>query len=233
MSHPAGSPERDQAIRVAQRHFVECGEDRLQKLAHLLVPGMTDAEVLIALVPVERFASRAYLTDEDLGITTEDAAAPRCPPLRMIVVADNLRSAFNIGGLFRSSDAIGLEAIWLCGYSATPEHPAVQRAALGADETIPWRTFPSIQEAMAELRAEGRFIYALETARDAIPVQQVAFRFPSALLLGSERFGLDPQVVQEADAVVRLETFGTKNSLNVVSAFTAAAYAVRWQAAKG
>lgn len=228
MDAPAASTERDHAVSLAHRHFETCGEERLAKLAHILVPGMDDAALLVALVPVERAASRAYVTDEDLGITTEDVSGPRPPSLRMIAVADNLRSAFNIGGLFRSADAIGLEAVWLCGYSATPEHPAVRRAALGADATVPWRTFPNVRDALAELRAEGRAVYALETARDAIPVQRFTFRFPSALLLGSERFGLDPEVVRTADAVLRLETFGTKNSLNVVSAFTAAAYAARW-----
>lgn len=225
---PAGSPERDRAVELARRHFESCGDERLANLAHVLQPGMGDAALLVALVPVERAASRALVRDADMGITTEDAPGPRPAPLRMVVVADNLRSAFNIGGIFRSADAAGLEAVWLCGYSATPEHPAVRRAALGADESVPWRVFGNIRDALAELRAEGRAVYALETARNAVPVQRFAFRFPSAILLGSERFGLDPEVVQSADAVLRLETYGLKNSLNVVSAFTAAAYAARW-----
>ena len=225
---PAGSGERNRAVAVARRHFESGGDERLAKLARLLVPGMDDAALLTALVPVERVASRAYVSDADLGITTEDVPGPRPAPLRMIAVADNLRSAFNIGGLFRSADAVGLEAVWLCGYSATPEHPAVRRAALGADESVPWRVFGNVREAIEKLRAEGRAVYALETVRNAVPVQRFAFRFPSALLLGSERFGLDPEVVRSADAVLRLETFGAKNSLNVVCAFTAAAYAARW-----
>lgn len=227
---PAGSPERERAVLLARRHFDTCGDARLASLAHLLVPGLSDAALLTALVPVERVASRANITDADLGITTEDRPRPRAEPLRMVVVADNLRSAFNVGGLFRTADALGLEAVWLCGYSATPEHPAVRRTALGADGTVPWRTFPNIREALDALRAEGRAIYALETAACAVPVQGFAFRFPSALLVGSERFGLDPAVVRAADAALRLEMYGSKNSLNVVCALTAAAYAARWAA---
>ena len=164
--------ERDRAVAAARRHAESCGEPRLAKLAHLLVPGLGDAALLAALVPVERVASRAFVTDADLGIRTTDATAPDRPRLPLIAVADNLRSAFNVGGLFRTADAVGAEAVWLCGYTATPEHPAVRRAALGADEAVPWRTFPNVRDAVAELRATGRAVYALETSERAEPVMR-------------------------------------------------------------
>lgn len=228
-AEPCGSVERDRAVAAARRHFESCGEPRLAKLAHLLVPGIGDAALLAALVPVERVASRAFVTDADLGIRTADATAPDRPRLPLIAVADNLRSAFNVGGLFRTADAVGAEAVWLCGYTATPEHPAVRRAALGADESVPWRTFANVRDAVAELRAAGRAVYALETSERAEPVETFAFGAPCGLLLGSERFGLDPEVVRDADAVLRIDTFGAKNSLNVVCAFAVAAYAARWR----
>ena len=227
-SAPAGSTERDMAVAAARDHFEGCGDARLASLARVLAPGLDDAALLVALVPVERVASRSRVTDADLGISTVDATESHADPLRMVVVADNLRSAFNVGGLFRSADAIGLEAVWLCGYSATPEHPDVRRAALGADESVPWRSFPDVRDALAALRAEDRAVYALETARGAVPVQRFPFRFPSAILVGSERFGLDPEVVLSADATLRIDTYGRKNSLNVVSALTVAGYAARW-----
>lgn len=229
----AGTEARERWVVQARHHFEGCGDERLGKLAHVLRAGMSDAEVMVALVPVERVASRAFLADADLGITTEDRAVEGVERLPLIVVADNLRSAFNVGALFRSTDAIGLEGLWLCGYTATPEHPAVKRAALGADSAVPWRTFSNVREAVSELRAQGRRIYALETARDAVSVQCAKVQLPGALLLGSERFGLDPEVVREADAVLRLETYGSKNSLNVGCAFTAAAYAIRWRVENG
>ena len=226
---PCASAARDRAVAAARRHFETCGEPRLAKLAHLLVPGMSDAALLAALVPVERVASRTFVTDADLGITTADATAPDRPRLPLIAVADNLRSAFNVGGLFRTADAVGVEAVWLCGYTATPEHPAVRRAALGADEAVPWRTFANVRDAVAALRADGRAVYALETSARATPVERFAFGAPCGLLLGSERFGLDPEVVRDADAVLRIDTFGSKNSLNVVCAFAIASYAARWR----
>ena len=223
---------RDHAIAAARRHFESCGDARLATLARLLAPGMSDASLVAALVPVERAASRARVTDADLGITSRDATLPDRPRLPLIAVADNLRSAFNVGGLFRTADAVGAEAVWLCGYSATPDHPAVRQAALGADESVPWRVFPNVRDAVAELRAAGRAIYALETSAQATPVQEFPFGPPCGLLLGSERFGLDPEVVRDADAILRIDTFGAKNSLNVVCAFAIAAYAARWNTPK-
>lgn len=225
-----GSDERDRAIAAARRHFETCGEPRLADLARLLSPGMSDTSLVAALVPVERVASRAALSDADLGITSADATVPDRPRLPLIAVADNLRSAFNVGGLFRTADAAGAEAVWLCGYSATPDHPAVRRAAMGADTTVPWRSFPNVRDAVAALRADGRAVYALETSLRAVPVERFPFNTPCGLLLGSERFGLDPDVVRDADAVLRIDTFGAKNSLNVVCAFAVAAYAARWRA---
>ncbi len=228
-SAPKGSLERNNAIADARRHFETSGEPRLVSLARLLVPDLSDASLLAALVPVERVASRAHVTDADLGITTADATAPARPHLPLIVVADNLRSAFNVGGLFRTADAAGAESVWLCGYSATPEHPAVRRAALGADATMPWRSFPNVRDAVEALRARGRAVLALETSARATPVERFPFGAPCGLLLGSERFGLDPEVVRDADAVLRIDTFGAKNSLNVVCAFAVAVYAARWR----
>ena len=176
-------------------------------------------------MPVERVAARARVTDADCGITTLDRDLR--DPFPLTVVADNLRSAFNLGGLFRTADAVGATRVFLCGYTATPDNPQVARSALGAETAVPCETFANVRDAVARLRAEGVAVYALETARDAVPVESFAFRFPCALLLGSERFGLDGDVVAGADAVLCLRTYGRKNSLNVVSAFAVAAYAAR------
>ena len=88
-------------------------------------------------MPVEREVARRRVTD--VQILDRDAwrnSSRRRMPL--VLVADSLRSAFNIGGLFRTAECFGAEALWLCGYSATPEHPHVTEAALGADQLVPW-----------------------------------------------------------------------------------------------
>ena len=132
-----------------------------------------------------------------------------------------------MGGLFRTADFFGVESLVLCGYTATPENPQVVRAALGAEAAVPWRHVENIRDAVKALKAGGRKVYALETADNAQDVDSFPFEFPAALLLGSERFGLDPDVVAMADAVVAIPSHGVKNSLNVVVAFALAARALR------
>jgi tRNA G18 (ribose-2'-O)-methylase SpoU len=224
--------------------MLEEGDDvHFTRLSTLIHSGMTERDFLTVLVPLERVAARERISDADMRITTADAlsagtlsadtSSADAPPVvhldtfPFIVVVDNLRSALNIGGLFRTADALGVSSVWLCGYSATPEHPHVARSALGAERVVPWRHVENIRGAVSELRREGYAIYALETARNATPIDALHFEFPCALLLGNERFGLDPDVVALADAVVSIPMHGIKNSLNVVSAFAIAGHAAR------
>ena len=127
-----------------------------------------------------------------------------------------------MGGIFRTADFFGAERIILCGYSPTPENPQVKKTALGADVSTPWEHIPDVRDAIDRLRAEGRRIYALETVDGATDIARFTPVFPCALLLGNERFGLDPDVVAQADEVLEIRSHGLKNSLNVVSAFAVA-----------
>ena len=232
---PAPSPAAREAALAAARAFLAGAESaRLRGFARLLAPGATERAVLCALVPLERVDARTRVTDADMGLTDADASGAAPDRFPLVVVADNLRSALNVGGLFRTADFLGAEAVWLCGYSATPDHPQVARSALGAERTVPWRRFDGVREAVAALRAEGRCVYALETSARATPPERAAMDRPAALLLGSERFGLDPDVVAAADACLAIPGHGAKNSLNVVSAFAIAGHALRlrWDAAQ-
>ena len=227
-----GTPAREAALASARAFLAGSEAPRLRGLARLLAPGADARALAAALAPLERVDSRTRVTDADLGIADSDA--PDVVPDRfpLVAVADDFRSALNVGGLFRTADFFGAEALWLCGYTATPDHPHVARAALGAERTVPWRAFPDARDAIAGARAQGRRVYALETACGAVPLAEARFEFPAALLLGSERFGLDPEVVAAADACIAIPGHGAKNSLNVVSAFAVAAAAARaaWEA---
>ena len=223
----APGPARESALAAARAFLAGASAPRLRALGRLLEPGADDRALVAALVPLERVDVRTRVTDADLGLT--DADAPAAPPDRfpLVAIADNLRSALNVGGLFRTADFFGVEALWLCGYTADPDHPQVARSALGAERAVPWRRFGDVREALAAARAEGRRVYALETSVRAVPIERAAPVFPAALLLGSERFGLDPDVVAAADACFAIPGHGAKNSLNVVSAFAVAAHALR------
>jgi tRNA G18 (ribose-2'-O)-methylase SpoU len=115
----------------------------------------------------------------------------------------------------------------LCGYTPLPDQPQVAKAALGTEQRVSWRYEEDILKTLANLKAAGITCYALETVAEAPSVADTDWVFPAALVLGNERFGLNPEVIAACDAIVRIPLFGRKNSLNVVSAFSIAAYEIR------
>ncbi len=217
-----GSEEQEKA-RAEAFDFMRTAESkRILALAHLLQPGATPRSIQAALVPLERVDTRAKITDAEMAIRNTDKPGTQ-DQAPYIVVADNIRSAFNSGGIFRTADFFGAERLILCGYTPSPENPQVKKTALGADISTPWETAGDIRDVIDRLRAEGRKIYALETADGAMDIATFKPEYPCALLLGNERFGLDPDVVASADEVLQIKSHGLKNSLNVVSAFSVAA----------
>jgi tRNA G18 (ribose-2'-O)-methylase SpoU len=206
---------------------------RLANLSKLLTPAMTRQQFWSVLVPVEREVAQVKITDIDILDSdmpeTSDTASLQMP---LTVVLDSIRSAFNVGGIFRTAECFGVERITLCGYTPLPDNPQVKKAALGTDGRLAWSYEEDILTAIKQLKASGVTCYALETVAHAPTVEEMQWTFPAALILGNERFGLNPEVISACDAVVRIPLFGLKNSLNVVSAFSIASYAIRdhWMA---
>lgn len=201
---------------------------RLAALARLLADGMTRRQLWSVLVPVEREVARCKITDVDiLDADLPPGRAAAAPRLPLTVVVDSVRSAFNLGGLFRTAECFGVRELVLCGYTPLPDQPQVARAALGAERHVAWRHVEDIRAALAALQSEGVRCFALETVAGAPDVAAVTWPFPCALVLGNERFGLTPKVVRLCDGAVRIPLFGLKNSLNVVTAFGIAAHVIR------
>jgi tRNA G18 (ribose-2'-O)-methylase SpoU len=215
---------------VACRQWLEAQNDQpqLQRLAALATPEMDARQLAALLTPLERANARRRVSDVEVldGDAPADAP-PTGAPMPLTVVADCLRSAFNVGAIFRAAECLGAARLWLCGYTADPTTPQVARAAMGAERLLPWRVWPRADEALEALRGEGALRVALETARDAPTPEDYPWRFPCALLLGNERFGLDAATLRRADGVVRIPMYGRKNSLNVAGAFAICAYAIR------
>ena len=184
------------------------------------------------IVPIEREHCRTNITDEDFVVTTDDAPDTAVSTMPVCVLVDNVRSAFNVGGLFRSGECLGIEHVHLCGYTATPDNEKVSRSALGAEQLVPWTHHNTARAALESIEPEGRSLVALETAEDCARPHETEFSFPCAVIVGNERFGLGRDVLNAADHVVRIPTYGRKNSLNVVSAFTVCGYEIRrqWEA---
>lgn len=205
----------------------QTGLPHLAGLARLLEPAMTRQQFWSVLVPVEREVARCKITDVDIldADLPADAASGGTMPLTVIV--DSLRSAFNLGGIFRTAECFGVRELVLCGYTPLPDQPQVAKAALGTEKLVAWRYAEDLRQVVAELRASGVPCFALETVAGAPDVAEVAWPFPCALVLGNERFGLDAETVAACDGAVRIPLYGRKNSLNVVSAFAVAAQEIR------
>ena len=164
-------------------------------------------------------------------IRSHDAQVPlqeyeRLPKSPIHIVLDNLRSAFNVGSVFRLADTARVESVITCGYTAHPPHPRLEKTALGTVDYVPHAHFDATEEALSWLQRRQIPVWALETTSHSHSYTEVAFPKPVALLLGNEALGLDPQLLHSCDRIVEIPVFGFKNSLNVASACAVAVFEV-------
>ena len=136
----------------------------------------------------------------------------------VVLVLDNLRSAFNVGSIFRSADTAGVSGVLTCGICPKVDNPKLRKTAFSALDSVPSRHYEDALSAISELKASGYTVVVMETTEKS----QVYcdFKFPKnvALVVGNELTGVDPRLMELADAIVEIPTFGAKNSLNVASA---------------
>lgn len=137
--------------------------------------------------------------------------------LPLAIVVDNVRSLNNIGSMFRTSDAFGIERVALCGITATPPSAEIHKTALGAEESVAWEYYASTADCIASLRAEGYTVCALEQVKGSVELQQFAPQPDGfyAVVVGHEVHGVDQAVVDMADICLEIPQCGTKHSLNV------------------
>src|SRR3989338_8823237 len=147
------------------------------------------------------------------------------PPLYLIV--QDVRSLFNVGSLFRTSDAFGVTKMYLTGITGRPPRQEISKTALGAELTVPWEYSRQTLPLLKRLRDGGVRIVALETGRRSIALVQYHPQFPLALVCGNEVRGVSPAVLRFADDVVSIPMLGEKESLNVSVAAGVALYALR------
>jgi 23S rRNA (guanosine2251-2'-O)-methyltransferase len=145
----------------------------------------------------------------------------------VVVVLENIRSAYNVGSVFRTADAFLLEAIYICGYTAYPPHKEIKKTALGADETVRWKHFKNINEALEELKKEGYAVYAVEQAQNSLKLQEVNFKPDEkiAVVFGNEVTGVEQTTIGQCDGCIEIPQLGMKHSLNV----SVAAGVVLWE----
>jgi len=163
--------------------------------------------------------------------------------LPLIVVLDDVRSLYNVGSVFRSADAFRVEAVYLCGITATPPNAEIHKTALGGEDSVDWRYFEHTEDAVEELHRQGVFVYSVEQVEGSTKLQELNTQHSNphhsssnnsshntsstpitqhstpntryAIIMGNEVKGVKQSVVDMSDGCLEIPQFGTKHSLNV------------------
>lgn len=162
---------------------------------------------------------------------------------KFVVIAHNIRSAHNIGSIFRTADGCGVDTVFLTGYTPEPatgrtvylqrSHKDLAKTALGAEKNVSWKKVDDFHELLKELRSDGFYVMALEQSpksvdyRVSLPFQDIA------LVLGNEVVGVEDEMLEIVDGIIEIPMRGKKNSLNVSVAFGIAAFEIRSKMERG
>ena len=148
------------------------------------------------------------------------------------VVLHNIRSAFNVGSIFRTADAGAVAHLHLCGYTACPPNAKLQKTALGAFDYVPWTHHETLDDCIRHLRSQDIPIAAVELVEHSIAHTCYEWPRPVAVVFGNEVQGLTRQELEAVDTVVSIPMLGHKNTINVATAFGIVLFEIlrRWQA---
>jgi 23S rRNA (guanosine2251-2'-O)-methyltransferase len=148
-------------------------------------------------------------------LTSEEYKSISKTPL--VVVLDNIRSCNNIGSVFRTSDALLIEKVFLCGITATPPNAEIHKTALDAEKSVEWEYFEKTEDAVTELQNKGFKVYAIEQVENSISLSDYlpAAGEKVAVVFGNEVKGVQQKVVNICDGSIEIPQFGTKHSFNV------------------
>ncbi len=141
----------------------------------------------------------------------------KVPKTPLVVVLDNIRSCNNIGSVFRTSDALLVEKIYLCGITATPPNKEIHKTALDAEKSVDWAYFEKTEDAVKQLKQDGYNVYAVEQVENSTPLPdfQPTENEKTALVFGNEVKGVQQKVVNLCDGAIEIPQYGTKHSFNV------------------
>jgi len=161
------------------------------------------------------------LTHDEIAqqrISKEHVHNAQRPPIYGML--DNIRSLYNVGSMFRTSDGALIRKLFLCGYTPHPPRKEIEKTALGSTETVPWEYHRTTEECIAAIQKEGARLCVLEHTTKSIPYNEVPkSAFPICLVVGNEITGISPQVIAAADLAIEIPMFGTKQSLNAAVAY--------------
>ncbi len=145
----------------------------------------------------------------------------------VVVILENIRSAYNVGSVFRTADAFLIEAIYICGYTAKPPHKEITKTALDAQNSVDWKYFENSKLAIAGLKKQGYKIYAIEQVTNSLSLEKFSEVNENkiAFVFGNEVSGIEQKTIELCDGCVEIPQFGMKHSLNI----SVAAGIVLWE----
>lgn len=147
----------------------------------------------------------------------------------LIVILDNIRSVHNVGAVLRTCDGVGVESIFLCGITPTPEHKKVHKTALNAEEYINWKYFTKTEEAIKEAQRRGFRVFSVEQDTNSKMLNQIEFPQKCAFIFGNEITGISPYIKELSDLCIEIPMQGKKNSLNVATCVGITTYYAKLQ----
>lgn len=144
----------------------------------------------------------------------------RAEKIPLVAILENIRSAYNVGSVFRTADAFLIEAIYLTGYTACPPHKEIKKTALGAEETVDFSYFKNAAEAVTELKSRGYKVYAVEQVEDSISLEKMTIPPDEkiAVVFGNEVSGVEAETIALCDGCIEIPQLGMKHSLNIATA---------------
>lgn len=151
-----------------------------------------------------------------------------------VAVLDNIRSVYNVGSIFRTANAVGIEKIILCGITPTPldkkglRRKDFAKVALGAEDIVAWEYMESTVQALETLESEGFYSIAIEQSETSVDYKSVDVEGKGNIVfvIGSEVDGVIKEVLDRCDVIAEIPMKGTKESLNVTIAFGIAVYSI-------
>jgi 23S rRNA (guanosine2251-2'-O)-methyltransferase len=201
----------------------------LQKDLHILenlTPGSDPHSILHLINPLLRRLQRNY-NENDPQVYRFDGREKSSlgqVPYPITVIADNIRSSYNLGAIYRTAECVSARWMYLCGISSFPPLNAFLKSSMGTEERVPYTLMHQTVDAIAQARKTYLPVIALETASPAKCLFDYRPTQPVAVILGNEALGIEENVLKLADEVLYIPVYGWKNSLNVSNAFTLAAY---------
>jgi tRNA G18 (ribose-2'-O)-methylase SpoU len=139
------------------------------------------------------------------------------PKNPLYIILDNLRSAFNVGSIFRLCDTMRVSGLYLCGYTAHPPHIKLEKTSLGTIEYVPWKWFEKTTDAVRYLQEQNIPVWAAETTSHSKSYLQVEIPAKVGIVFGNEALGIQPEVLAMCDEYIEIPLYGFKNSMNVAT----------------